>query len=259
MTEAADNAAQRDRSPAFPVISLATAISRLVEFEAHYKRSAAPADKVGEAWGIKTKAYADRMAAALRYFGLLEYQGSGKDRSIILSEDGRNYLKAQQDETKAVIVKAAALRPKQIAKCWTDWGADRPAEAACVDELVRKSGFSVAGARDFLKVYDLTISFAGLSDSDKVDPNLANEGDEDDGETPVKRHITPPTPPVAQGKVRLMAGERELTTGLLAKDASFRLIVTGQVGVKEIERLIQKLELDKEILADQDEIKVEDL
>ena len=44
-----------------------------------------------------------------------------------------------------------------------------------------------------------------------------------------------------------MAGERELTTGLLAKDASFRLIVTGNIGVKEIERLIKKLELDIEI------------
>jgi hypothetical protein len=47
-----------------------------------------------------------------------------------------------------------------------------------------------------------------------------------------------------------MAGERELTTGMLAKEASFRLIVTGNIGVKEIERLIQKLEIDKEILAD---------
>jgi hypothetical protein len=47
-----------------------------------------------------------------------------------------------------------------------------------------------------------------------------------------------------------MEGERELTTGLLSKDASFRLIVSGQIGVKEIERLI-KLELDKEILAEQ--------
>ena len=34
-----------------------------------------------------------------------------------------------------------------------------------------------------------------------------------------------------------MAGERELTTGLLAKDASFRLIVTGKIGVKEIAEL----------------------
>ena len=49
-----------------------------------------------------------------------------------------------------------------------------------------------------------------------------------------------------------------LTLGLsgaciLAKDASFRLIVSGVIGVKEIERLIKKLQLDKEILADQDD------
>jgi hypothetical protein len=50
-----------------------------------------------------------------------------------------------------------------------------------------------------------------------------------------------------------MECERELTTGILAKDASFRLIVSGKIGVKEIERLIKKLEIDKEILAEQDE------
>ena len=49
-----------------------------------------------------------------------------------------------------------------------------------------------------------------------------------------------------------MTGERELTKGILAKDANFRLIVNGNIGVKEIERLIQKLEIDKDILADQD-------
>jgi hypothetical protein len=50
-----------------------------------------------------------------------------------------------------------------------------------------------------------------------------------------------------------MEGERELTTGLLSKDASFRLIVSGNIGVKVIERLIKKLEFDKEILADEGE------
>jgi hypothetical protein len=50
-----------------------------------------------------------------------------------------------------------------------------------------------------------------------------------------------------------MEGERELTTGLLSKGgASSRLIVSGQIGEKEIERLIKKLELDKEILAEQE-------
>ena len=47
-----------------------------------------------------------------------------------------------------------------------------------------------------------------------------------------------------------MEGERELTTGLLSTGANFRLIVSGRVGKTELERLIRKLELDKEILAD---------
>jgi len=51
----------------------------------------------------------------------------------------------------------------------------------------------------------------------------------------------------------LMENERELTTGsgLLSKNANFRLIVSGHIGVREIERLIKKLEFGKEILADE--------
>ena len=146
----------------FPVVGLKVAFERLVEFETHFKRSAARPEKVGDAWSITTKAYADRIAAALRYFGLLEYQGVGKERTIAISEEGRKYLRAQQEETKREVIKAAALRPKQIAECWELWSNDRPADAACIDDLVQNRAFSVAGARDFLKVYDSTISFAGL-------------------------------------------------------------------------------------------------
>jgi hypothetical protein len=55
-----------------------------------------------------------------------------------------------------------------------------------------------------------------------------------------------------RGHDQPMEGERELTTGLLSKDASFRLIVSGRIGVREIETLIKKLEIDKEILAEPD-------
>ena len=50
-----------------------------------------------------------------------------------------------------------------------------------------------------------------------------------------------------------MEGERELTTGMLSKGANFRLIVSGHISAKEIDRLIKKLELDKEILAEQND------
>ncbi len=158
----------RDRSPAYPNMPLSTALDRLTQFEAHFKRSAARPEKVGDAWNIKGKAYVDRTVAALRYFGLLEYQGAGKDRYVVVSEEGRKYLRAQQDEIKQEVIKAAALRPKAMAKFWNEWGTDGPADAARLDDLTLKHGFSDAGARDFLKVYDATIAFAGLSDADKV-------------------------------------------------------------------------------------------
>jgi hypothetical protein len=185
-----DVAGQRDRSPAFPVIALEAALEKLAEFDAHYKRTAARPEKVGEAWDIKTKAYADRIAAALRYYGLLEYQGSGKDRSVIISENGRKYLRAQQDELKREIVKAAALRPKQIAKHWGDWGADRPADPACLDALMDE-GFGEGGARDFLKVYDATITYAKLTDSDKASLVEGESEDESEASTVTQTQIQP--------------------------------------------------------------------
>lgn len=252
MVETTGNAASRDRSPAYPILPLKDALQRLAEFEAHFKRSGARPGRVGDAWNIKAKAYADRIAAALRYYGLLDYQGQGSARSIVISDDGRKYLRAQQDEIKRDVIAMAALRPKQIAKFWSEWGEDRPADAACLDDLVLKNGFSEAGARDFLKVYDATISFANLQNSFIIPADDFHGGPDDEEETEDEQSLRDPPGKKGAG-FKIMAGERELTAGLLSKDTSFRLIVTGQIGVKEIERLIAKLEFDKKILAETDE------
>lgn len=234
-------AAQRDRSPAFPVIPLEDALKRLEEFESHFKRMGARPEKVGEAWGIN-KGYADRIAAAMRYFGLLDYQGQAPARTVVVSDEGRKYLRAQQDEVKREIIKAAALRPKQIAKFWADWGLDRPAEAACLDELILKNGFSDGGARDFLKVYDATISFAGLSKSDKdtLDQEESNgeDGVNSGNDPPAPSRPTPRTvaPPVA-GKVSLMEGERVVFTEEVRPSQYLKLIASGELDEIALEAL----------------------
>jgi hypothetical protein len=46
--------------------------------------------------------------------------------------------------------------------------------------------------------------------------------------------------------------EREWKKGHLAKDVSYRLIVTGNIRLQEIEELIKHLELEKEMLSDQE-------
>lgn len=251
-----DGTIKRDRSPSYPSISLKAAVERLVAFEKYFGRHPASADQAGKAWNLKT---ADQTIAALRYFGLLDYEGRSGARQITISEDGRNYLRAQQDSVKQEILKRAALRPKEIRKFWDIWGDDRPPNDICLDDLTFRNAYSDRGARVFLKVYDATIAFAGLAGSDKIPPGTQDDDGEldggrehDDDDLPPDPPAPPP-PPAGQGKVRVMEGERELTTGLLSRETSFRLIVSGHVGVKEIERLIKKLEIDKEILAEEQE------
>ena len=263
MTEQTSKAPKkpRDRSPSYPFIPLKTAIERLEAFESYFGRHPAPFKKAGLAWKMKEdSSQANQTLATLKSFGLIEYKGSGSDRSVVLSEDGRTYLRAQQEGIKKEILKRVALRPKAIARFWPTWNADRPPDAVCLDDLVLKHKFNDKAAPVFLKVYDDTIAFAELSSSDKVGPVDEDESDDGDGsdfdgEDDNNRFRPPPPPPPFRVPKELepMAGERELTTGLLAKDASFRLIVSGKIGVKEIERLIKKLELDKEILAESDD------
>ncbi|MFL9499447.1 hypothetical protein ACJMQP_05245 [Rhodopseudomonas palustris] len=252
----------KDRSPSFPFIPLKTAIDRLEQFEAKFGRHPAPAAKAGLAWGMKEKSsQADQTLAALKSFGLVKYDGMGVSRHASLTDEGRNYLRAQQESSKQAILKVCALRPKIMRTFWAEWGADRPPDEVALDQLILKNGFSEAGGKNFLRVYDETVSFAGLSISDKVqeEEEEEEESSEEIEGGPSASSLKPPkTSPTPSGKVNLMAGERELTTGLLAKDASFRLIVSGNIGVKEIERLIKKLELDKEILADDDGTRPDD-
>jgi hypothetical protein len=248
----ADSKGKRDRSPAFPQVPLGETVDRLIAFEKFFGRHPAPLEKAGLAWGIKQ---CGDILASLRYFGFIEYSGSTDARQVAITEDGRNFLRAQQETIKQDIIRRAALKPKEIAKFWASWGTDRPPTEVCLDELVMRNGFSERGAPLFLRSYDATISFAGLAgaarivpDSVEVDAEAGHRVTED--EEPLINPGIGRTPPPARG-VAVMEGERELTTGMLSKEAGFRLIVNGPVGVKEIERLIRKLEFDKEILADE--------
>lgn len=250
--------AKKDRSPSFPFIPLGTAVDRLIAFDAKFGRHPTPANKVGLAWGFKEgSSQADQTLAALRSFGLVIYKGIGPKREVSISEEGRTYLRAEQEVTKASIIKSAALRPRLIRKLWLDWREDRPIDPIALEKLKFDFKFSDSGAPAFLKIYDATVAYAKLSASDKVPDNLDQEDEEPEGENGGKsgnlHNPPPPLSPIKRDPVKLMEGERELTTGLLSKDANFRLIVSGTVGVKEIERLIAKLELDKEILAETDD------
>jgi hypothetical protein len=107
----------------------------------------------------------------------VQYEGNGPSRLTSITEDGRNYLRAQQDSVKKEIAQRFALTPKMIATYWRDWGRDRPHNDVALDHLVLKAQFTQSAAETFLRVYDETIAFAGLIDSD-----TEAEVDADNGE-----------------------------------------------------------------------------
>lgn len=246
---------QRDRSPSFPFISLRATIDRLVAFDKYFGRHPASAMKAGLAWNMRERSsQAYQTLAALKAFCLIDYEGSGDDRVATLTGDARTFLRTQQDEIKIHVLKRLATKPKQIGKFWGVWGADRPPDPICLDDLVIKHKYTEDGAATFLKVYDDTIAYAGLSNSDKI-PEEDMIGGETNEETPnsLGEYRTPVENPPFVDRSKGFAmreGERVLSDGILSQTASYRVVVSGKIGPKEIDRLIKKLEMDKEILAD---------
>jgi hypothetical protein len=189
---------KRERSPSFPFIPLKTAIERLTAFDEFSKRHPVPAKHSGAAWGFKGfTSQAQQTLAALKSFGLIEYQGSGENLVAVLSEDGRLYLRSQQESVKHSVLKRVALKPKAIAKYFSMWGVERPNDAICLDELVLKGGFYGIGGKTFLSVYDDTIAYAKLTDSDKIAPREGGEEQDAEEDDP------PPPPPPPPLKVKV--------------------------------------------------------
>lgn len=159
--------APKDRSPSYPFIPLRTAIERLVALDAKFGRHPAPALQAGIAWDMKpASSQAAQTLAALKSYGLVDYNGAGDTRTAPISDEGRTYLRAQQENVKKEVLKRAALKPKAIANYWNVWGPDRPPDPVCLDQLVLKGGFTQGAANTFLRVYDETIHYAGLANSD---------------------------------------------------------------------------------------------
>lgn len=169
---------KKDRSPSFPFVSLRDAIKRLQAFDQTFGRHPAPGGKVGLAWGMKDKSsQAYQILAALKAFGLVRYEGSGVNLKASLTDEARTYLRAQQDSIKSGVLKGVALKPAQFAKFWTVWGADRPPDPVCLDQLLLQHAFTDSAAHNFLKVYDDTIAFAGLTHSDRITEESTEEDD----------------------------------------------------------------------------------
>lgn len=270
-----DFKAKRFRSPPYPSIHLGKAIECASKLHERAQHHTVPVHVPASAWGYTTKSgNLTSTISALRQFGLLRGEGSGAKRRFTLTNDAIRIINDPDPRSpkRMESLKRAALAPKIHAELWGKFGVAGLLGSMDVAlkmylTLDRKdlgeASYSPTAADELLSEYKTTIAFADLTNSDIIsgleendaDSSNLDNGDEADDTATEDEFGSEGTPDRRRSgrKVAMMEGERELTTGLLSKDAGFRLIVTGKIGPKEIDRLIAKLKLDKEILAEADD------
>lgn len=228
----------RARSPQFPFIPLGKAVERARQFEQEFRGHAARPANVVTTWGYKEKTSGGiQTLAALVAFGLLDDEGQSEARRLKLSALGAAILKDARPGAREEALKKAALKPKVIAELWPSWGADRPPDHECISMLHLDRHFTEEAAPRFLEVYDATIRYAGLADSDKIDhtaedvPEVDEEPDDDKPDDSVRRQ------PAAAGKVKLMDNERVVFAHEIRPNQSFRIVVEGEVDAEMVEAM----------------------
>ncbi len=183
------------------------------------------------------------------HYGLLEKVAKGEVRVSQLAVD---ILAPESEHQRKQALLEAALSPELFKALKERFPESRFSENALRSHLVRL-GFVERAVDPVIRAYTETCRYLeqeNVSESGGVDPKPDQESFQDagNGREPLKPAHKPPS--VEKREIEVMGDERVLTTGLLSKGANFRLIVNGRIGVKEIDMLIKKLQIDKEILAD---------
>jgi hypothetical protein len=227
-------------------MSLVEAVQQIEKLFRKIGQHPAPRDAVATSMGYSGLHGASATAiSALIKYGLLERVGE----DYKLTELAMKIIAPHDPVEKVDAIEIASQNPALFAELLSHFNGDVPGDDLLRSYLIRR-GFAAVAVPGVIAAYRDTRELVHRESREyhggpKTEAAPAAKPNDLFDFTFPKSPAAPPS----QG-VRPMEGERELMKGLLSKEASFRLFVTGNVGEKEIERLISKLQIDKEILAE---------
>ncbi len=175
----------RTRSPAYPAINLEVAVKRAKEFYAHERRNASTLAVIVSHWGFAEKSSGGlTTAAALKSFGLMRDLEASTVRRVQLTDLAlRIVLDDRPDsQDRAEALKKAALLPKMHIFLWNKYGPELPSDANLRHELIFDWKFNENAVSDFIHEYRQTISFANLTESDKLSISVEDSNADRDQE-----------------------------------------------------------------------------
>lgn len=254
-----------ERSPNFPQLSLREALDSVRLIYQKEGRSKMPRLSAVKPLGYTSiNGRSLGVLGALRAYNLLD--GRGDD--IRISDDAFAILNAPQGAAER---REALIRAFEAPAAFAVLRAQGDASPDTMKWHLQKANFRDESADKLLKVYLESKEFLnaeigsyhtdlpdedGIPDAGSIQPTGEDSvrGRPVSASLPFRPLLSQAAPPRALDTPEVQIGvhERVLQSGLLSKGATYRVIVSGHVGVVEIERLLKKLEVDKEILADPD-------
>lgn len=188
------------RSPSYPGIGLADALDKAEQIYQHERRHPAPIGTIVGHWGFRSESGPALVAiAALKKFGLLVDEGSGKARRARLSDDAYRILTDEREDSgeRSALLQEAALRPPIHRELYELYGRELPSDASLKHKLLHDYHFTESGAREFIRQFRETLEFTDLIGPARVEePKGDKSGQGGQGAMPAKHPgavIEPPS------------------------------------------------------------------
>ena len=231
----ADERGKKERSPAYPFISLRKATERVRAMYVAHRRDFTRLSALAPTWGYGAKSSGlQQTVGALKQFGLIDETGSGDERRVQVSDFARRILSDERPGAREAALREAALKPKVFAE-YQKWIGDRPSDLHCLSELTLDRGFNELAARAFLRSFDETMQFAGLAKGDSDSAPLADE--------PAEMNVDTERADPAEGyttKYFAPKSAEERPSG-----SPFEVVVTADGRLKGSFSLMTKVELER--------------
>lgn len=177
-----DDGTSKGRGPAYPYLDLPKALERVGQMVGKglsSKHAVSPA-AIYQYWQLGSKSSAARQSmAALKYYGLVEYIGTGKDRRVRLTDRAMvlAHDKDAASQRRRTALRDAALEPAIFRDIYTEKGGPfLPGDDVLALDLTLEKGFDRESADRAVKHFRSTIVLAGL---DKPDDSLEKPSNTD--------------------------------------------------------------------------------
>lgn len=167
----------KQRGPNFPSMSLEKAVDLAHVLYEKEKRASVPVPVILGHWGYKNpKSSTATMAiAALRSYGLVDYQGGGTNKLAKLSTRALKIILNTPE--RAAELRDAALSPKIHRQLWERYKADGlPSDQTLKHHLILDLGFNDAAVDGFLARLRSTFSLAKLTEVDTISEKKGSAG-----------------------------------------------------------------------------------